>query len=52
MVQRLAAHAGAEGLHMLHGSVVPGNEQMLRLMRAMGAELRGNAPEVKVRLSL
>jgi GNAT superfamily N-acetyltransferase len=52
LVQRLAAHARAEGILLLHGGVVPGNERMLRLMGGLGAELRGHAPEVTVRLSL
>jgi RimJ/RimL family protein N-acetyltransferase len=52
LVQRLAAHARAEGVPLLHGAVVPGNEPMLRLMHSLGAELQGHAPEVKVRLAL
>jgi RimJ/RimL family protein N-acetyltransferase len=52
LVQRLAAHARAEGIPALHGAVVPGNEPMLRLMDSLGAQLHGHAPEVKVRLAL
>jgi len=52
LVQRLAAHARAEGIPVLHGAVVPGNEPMLRLMGSLGAQLHGHAPEVKVRLTL
>lgn len=52
LLQRLAAHARWEGLHTLHGAVVPGNEAMLRLMRSLGATLQGHAPEVQVRLAL
>ncbi len=52
LMQRLAAHARAEGVSSLHGGVVPGNERMLRLMGGLGATLRGHAPEVLVRLSL
>jgi acetyltransferase len=52
LVRRLAAHARAEGVPVLHGAVVPGNEPMLRLMHSLGAQLHGHAPEVKVRLPL
>lgn len=52
LLQRLAAHARWEGLHALHGAVVPGNEPMLRLMQSLGATLQGHAPEVKVQLPL
>ena len=52
LVQRLAAHARSEGIPVLHGAVVPGNEPMLRLMDSLGAQLHGHAPEVKVRLAL
>ena len=52
LLQRLAAHARAEGIPALHGAVVPGNEPMLRLAHSLGADLRHHAPEVKVRLAL
>ena len=52
LLLRLAAHARTEGLGVLHGTVVPGNEPMLRLMSGLGAELHGHAPEVTVRLPL
>ena len=52
LLQRLAAHARSHGLVSLHGSVLPGNEPMLRLMQQLGATLQGHAPEVKVRLAL
>jgi len=52
LVQRLAAHARAEGVPVLRGAVVPGNEPMLGLMGSLGAELQGHAAEVTVRLAL
>lgn len=52
LLLRLAAHARTEGIAMLNGAVVPGNEPMLRLMRSLGAEVLGCAPEVTVRLVL
>ena len=52
LVQRLAAHARAEGLAMLVGTVMPGNEPMLHLMQVLGAEVRSDASEVQVRLPL
>jgi RimJ/RimL family protein N-acetyltransferase len=52
LVRRLATHARATGLAALTGTVMAGNEPMLHLMKTLGAELRGDASEVKVRLPL
>ncbi len=52
LLTRLAAHARAEGLHLLHGSVVPGNEPMLALAARIGATLAGDASELSVRVAL
>jgi len=37
LLQRLAAHAAAEGVPALEGSVMPGNEPMLVMLRGLGA---------------
>ena len=47
LLTRLAIHARANGFSRLRGSVMAGNEPMLALLEAMGAELRGNAAEVR-----
>lgn len=52
LLQRLAVHAQASGLRSLRGSVLPGNEPMLALMRALGAQWRGSGADLQVRLSL
>jgi RimJ/RimL family protein N-acetyltransferase len=47
LLTRLAVHARASGFARLHGTVMAGNEPMLALMQAAGAELRGDAAEVR-----
>jgi RimJ/RimL family protein N-acetyltransferase len=47
LLTRLAIHARANGFSRLRGSVMAGNEPMLALLQALGAELRGNAAEVR-----
>lgn len=46
LLTRLAVHARASGFSRLRGNVMAGNEPMLALMQAVGAELRGDAAEV------
>ncbi len=50
LLQRLAVHARASGLVHLVGSILPGNEAMLGLMRAAGAELTEGHGEVVARM--
>lgn len=52
LLTRLAIHARANGFSRLRGSVMPGNEPMLSLLRALGAELRGNGAEMRGTISL
>lgn len=52
LLTRLAVHARAMGLHTLTGQVLPGNEPMLGLMQALGAELRAEGAEVRGTLRL
>ncbi len=52
LLQRLAIHARSEGLQHLHGSVVPGNESMLRLGHALGARVHGDGAEVRLQIGL
>ncbi len=52
LLQRLAVHARSEGLQRLHGSVVPGNDGMLRLGQALGAQLHGDGAEVRLQIGL
>ncbi len=52
LLQRLALHARSEGLRQLHGSVVPGNQAMLSLGRALGADLLGDGAEVRLHITL
>jgi acetyltransferase len=47
LLLRLAVHARESGLAVLRGSVMPGNEPMLALMRALGAEVRSHGAEVQ-----
>lgn len=47
LLTRLTVHARANGFSRLRGSVMAGNEPMLALLRTVGAELRGNAAEVR-----
>lgn len=50
LLQRLAVHASASGIRQLVGSIVPGNETMLALMRSTGAVLQAQGSEVVARL--
>jgi acetyltransferase len=52
LLTRLAIHARANGFSRLRGSVMAGNEPMLALLRALGAELRGHAAEVRGTIAL
>ena len=53
LMLRLAAHACQRGLGVLQGDVLAGNEPMLALMHALGAELRyGGGDVVLARLDL
>lgn len=52
LLVRLAIHARTNGFSRLHGSVLAGNEPMLALLRALGAELHGHANEVRGTLRL
>lgn len=52
LLRRLAAHARFEGVQLLEGSVLPGNEAMLKLAGDLGAQLHGHGAEVKVLLGL
>jgi acetyltransferase len=47
LLTRLAIHARAKGFSRLRGSVMAGNEPMLALLHALGAELRADAAEVR-----
>lgn len=51
LVQRLIAHARAHGVPVLHGTAVPGNERLIRLMDSLGAKFMAQGAEVSVRLS-
>jgi acetyltransferase len=46
LLLRLALHARESGIASLRGSVMPGNEPMLALMRSLGAEVRSHGSEV------
>jgi acetyltransferase len=52
LLQRLAAHAAAEGVPALEGSVMPGNEPMLVMLRGLGATFHSNAAELRATLAL
>jgi len=52
LLQRLAAHARASGVQLLSGSVLSGNEAMLALMHALGAQVRSGHAEVTAQLRL
>lgn len=52
LLRRLATHAASEGLAVLDGSVMAGNEPMLGLLRAMGASFRSEGSEVHAALAL
>lgn len=52
LLMRLAIHARASGFSRLHGSVMAGNEPMLALLRALDAEVRGDAGEVRGTITL
>jgi RimJ/RimL family protein N-acetyltransferase len=52
LLLRLAVHARESGIHTLVGSVMPGNEPMLALLHALGAELRSQGAEVRGTLAL
>jgi GNAT superfamily N-acetyltransferase len=52
LLQRLAAHAASEGLGVLRGSVMAGNEPMLGLLRGLGASFHSEGSEVHAALLL
>lgn len=52
LLLRLAVHAGDSGIAALRGSVLPGNEPMLKLMRSLGAELRSSGAEIHGTIAL
>ena len=52
LLTRLVVHARDSGLATLIGNVMPGNEAMLQLLRAFGAEIRSDAAEVQGRIRL
>jgi acetyltransferase len=52
LLLRLAFHARENGFAALRGSVIPGNEPMLALLRALGAELQVHAAEVHGTIAL
>jgi acetyltransferase len=52
LLRRLATHATTEGLEVLEGRVIAGNEPMLGLLRGLGASLRGTGAEVHAALPL
>lgn len=52
LLRRLAAHAAAEGLEALDGSVMAGNQPMLSLLRGLGARFHSNGAEVGATLGL
>ena len=45
-------HASDSGIAALRGSVLPGNEPMLALMRSLGAELRSSGAEIHGTIAL
>lgn len=52
LLLRLAVHAADSGIAALRGSVLPGNEPMLALMRSLGAELRSTGSELHGTIAL
>lgn len=52
LLLRLALHAEDSGIAALRGSVLPGNEPMLALMRSLGAELRSSGAELHGTIAL
>jgi acetyltransferase len=52
LLQRLATHAASEGLEVLDGSVMAGNEPMLGLLRGLGADFHSKGSEVHAALAL
>jgi GNAT superfamily N-acetyltransferase len=52
LLGRLATHARWAGVQWLQGSVLPGNEPMLKLAGQLGAQLQQQGAEVLVRLGL
>ncbi len=52
LLLRLAVHASDSGIAALRGSVLPGNEPMLALMRSLGAELRSSGAEIHGTIAL
>jgi acetyltransferase len=52
LMRRLAAHAASEGLEVLDGSVMAGNEPMLGLLHGLGATFHGEGSEVHAIVAL
>jgi acetyltransferase len=52
MLGRLARHATSEGLKVLVGSVLGGNESMLGLLRGLGASFHSQGSDVQATLAL
>lgn len=48
LVRRMVRAARARGLARLHGEVLAGNEPMLRLLRGLGARLRGRIGDARL----
>ncbi|MFN6992982.1 MAG: GNAT family N-acetyltransferase [Aquincola tertiaricarbonis] len=51
LLTRLAMHARANGLLVLRGYVMAGNEPILALLRALGDEPRGHAAEIRATIT-
>lgn len=52
LLQRLAVHADSEGLAQLHGSVMAGNEPMLKLLRGLGATLQFTGHDLRASFAI
>ena len=52
LLRRLATHGANEGLEVLEGGVMAGNEPMLSLLRGLGASFSSRGSEVRATLAL